>query len=381
MIPCSNPQAQYLSHRGAIDRALRDVLESGHFILGPQVKAFEREFAAYIGASHAIGVASGTDALVVTLRALGIGPGHEVITTAHTAVATVAAIELSGATPVLADIEPRYFTLDPRSVEARITPRTRAVVPVHLYGQAAELGALGALARRHGLKVVEDCAQAHGARYDGRRLGSIGDAGCYSCYPTKNLGALGDAGVIVTSDAELAARCRKLREYGWTETRDAALPGLNSRLDEVQAAVLRVKLAGLDADNDRRRALARAYGERLAGSPFVLPSVRPGASHVYHLYVVRALERDRVLSRLKDHGILAGIHYAVPVHLQTAYRGRLPGSDALPETERAAREVLSLPMFPELDASAVDSVCEALRDISGVTAEAPVSEALCLEAG
>jgi dTDP-4-amino-4,6-dideoxygalactose transaminase len=276
MITCSNPQAQYLAHQAAIDTAMRRVLESGQLIQGPAVKAFERDFAAYIGVSHAVGVANGTDALVVALRALGIRAGDEVITTAHTAVATVAAIELAGATPVFADIEPRYFTLDPAAVERAITPRTKAIVPVHLYGQGADLDAFAALARRHGLRLIEDCAQAHGALHAGRRLGSVGDVGCFSCYPTKNLGALGDGGVLVTNDAELAARCRRLREYGWNEARDAVEPGQNSRLDELQAAVLGVKLAALDADNGRRQAHAREYDRRLAGGSLTLPEVRPG---------------------------------------------------------------------------------------------------------
>jgi len=360
MITCSNPQAQYLAHQAAIDAAMRRVLESGLLIQGPAVKAFERDFAAYIGVSHAVGVANGTDALVVALRALGIGAGDEVITTAHTAVATVAAIELAGATPVFADIEPRYYTLDPAAAERAITPRTKAIVAVHLYGQGADLEAFSALARRRGLRLIEDCAQAHGALHAGRRLGSVGDVGCFSCYPTKNLGALGDGGVLVTNDAELAARCRRLREYGWNDTRDSVEPGLNSRLDELQAAVLGVKLAALDADNGRRQAHAREYDRRLAGGPFTLPEVRAGSSHVYHLYVVRARERERVLGHLREHGIAAGIHYPVPVHLQTAYRGRIAGSSALPETERAAREVLSLPMYPELPASSVEAVCNAL---------------------
>ena len=361
MIPCSNPKAQYLAHRAAIDAALRAVLDGGQLILGPEVKAFESEFAAYIGVGHAVGVANGTDAIVVALRALGVRAGDEVVTTAHTAVATVAAIELAGATPVFADIDPRTFTLDPAAVERAITPRTKAIVAVHLYGQSADIDALQALARRHGLRLVEDCAQAHGARNAGRRLGSIGDVGCYSCYPTKNLGALGDGGVLVTNDADVAARCRRLREYGWTESRDSVEPGMNSRLDELQAAVLRVKLAALDADNERRQKLAARYDAALAGTPLELPAVRPGTTHVYHLYVVRTRERARVQAHLRERGIAAGIHYAVPVHLQTAYRGRIAGAGGLPETERAALEVLSLPMYPELTLAEVDQVCAALK--------------------
>lgn len=365
MIPCSNPQAQYRAHQAGIDAAIRRVLDGNQYILGPEVRAFESEFAAYIGAEHAVGVANGTDAISIALRALGIGRGDEVITTAHTAVATVAAIELAGAVPVFADIDPRYYTLDPGSVEARITPRTRAIIAVHIYGQPADLDALVDLARRHGLKLIEDCAQCHGATYKGRRLGSIGHMAAFSCYPTKNLGALGDGGIVVTSDAELAARSRRIREYGWTEARDASLPGMNSRLDELQAAILRVKLAALDADNGRRQGLARAYDARLSGGKFAPPMVREGSSHVYHLYVVRSTKRAEVLEHLKTRGVAAGVHYAVPVHLQSAYRGRIAGSESLPETERAAREVLSLPMYPELDPEAVEIVVGALAAAPG----------------
>ena len=362
MIPCSNPKAQYLAHRSEIDAAIRRVLDSGDYILGPEVKAFESEFAAYIGAQHCIGVGSGTDALHMALRAVGIGAGDEVITAAHTAVATVAAIELAGAIPVFADIEPDYFTLDAAAVERAVSPRTRAIIPVHIYGQAADLSALAAVARRHGLRLIEDCAQAHGALLDGRRLGSFGDIACFSAYPTKNLGALGDGGMIVTSDGDLATNCRLLREYGWAERFVSHVPGFNSRLDELQAAILRVKLAHLDADNAKRRSIAAQYDESLANGPVELPRTRPSATHVYHHYVVRtkASDREAFTSRLRTQGVGTGIHYPVPVHQQPAYAARIRGAESLPETERAALEVLSLPMYPELGAEQVKAVVSAV---------------------
>jgi len=364
MILCSNPHAQYLAHREAIDQAVARVLASGRYILGDEVSSFESEFARYLGVPHAIAVASGTDALQIALRAAGVGPGDEVIAPSHTAVATVAAIELTGASPVFADIEPRYFTLDPNAVERRIGERTRAIVAVHLYGQAADLEALSAIAEKRGLFVIEDCAQSHGAAWQGRRLGSLGRFGCFSFYPTKNLGALGDGGLVATSDDALAARCRALREYGWNEQRESTLSGLNSRLDEVQAAILRAKLVHLDRDNGLRGDIARSYDAALSGGPFRLPERRSGTTHVFHQYVTRAPERDALLGSLHARGVAAGVHYPVPVHLQRAYLGRIRGSDALPETERAAREVLSLPMYPELEEPAVRAVISAMLESS-----------------
>jgi dTDP-4-amino-4,6-dideoxygalactose transaminase len=360
MIPCSNPHAQYLAHRDAIDRAVLGVLASGRYILGEEVAHFEAEFARYVGAAHAVAVANGTDAIHVALRSAGIGPGDEVIAPSHTAVATVAGIELSGATPVFADIDPTYFTLDPNAVERAASQRTRAIVAVHLYGQAADLDALGAIAERRGLVLVEDCAQAHGATLHGRRLGSIGHFGCYSFYPTKNLGAIGDGGLVATNDEKHAACARALREYGWNERRESTVAGFNSRLDELQAAILRVKLEHLDRDNALRGSIAERYDAALARGPWSLPERRAGSTHVFHQYVVRSPERDALLGSLREHGVLAGMHYPVPVHLMPGYRGRIRGCDALAETERAAREVLSLPMYPELEATAVDSVVSAM---------------------
>ena len=361
MILCANPLAQYQAHREEIDAAIRGVLERGRYILGQEVASFEAEFAAYLGVKYAIGVGSGTEALHLELRACKIGPGDEVITVSHTAVATVAAIELCGATPVLVDIEPDYFTMNPKALEAAINPRTKAIIPVHLYGQPADLAAILAVGRKHGLRVIEDCAQAHGATYNGRRVGSYGEMACFSFYPTKNLGAIGDGGMIVANDTELAGCARHLREYGWVERYVSHLSGLNSRLDEVQAAILRVKLRHLDTDNARRASLARAYDQGLAGSGLVTPNSRPEASHVYHLYVIRSRRRDELQAFLKSRDIGTLVHYPVPVHLQPAYRGRLPIGDGLPESERAAGEVLSLPMHPGLSHDDIQVVLNAVQ--------------------
>ncbi len=370
MIPAANPRAQYAAHRSEIDAAIARVLEAGRYILGEETRAFEREFAGHIGVAHGIGVGSGSEALHLALRACKIGPGDEVITVSHTAVATVSAIDLSGATPVLVDIDPDTFTLDPRQLERAITRRAKAIIPVHLYGAPADLEPIRSVARRHNLKVIEDCAQAHGATYRGKRVGAWGDLAAFSFYPTKNLGAIGDGGLVATNDAALAERVRLLREYGWSERYISSIRGWNSRLDELQAAILRVKLRYLDADNARRRSLAAIYDETL---PIGIqkPIESAGCEHVYHLYVIRHPERDRLAVYLRDKDIGTGIHYPLPIHLQPAYRGRLGGEQhrmydagSLPETERAAREVLSLPMYPELTEDQVRQVAQAIRAFS-----------------
>jgi dTDP-4-amino-4,6-dideoxygalactose transaminase len=360
MILCGNPRAQYESRRAAIDRAIKRVLEGGRYILGEEVSAFEREFADYIGVGSAIGVGSGTEALHLALAACGVGAGDEVITVAHTAVATVAAIELCGAAPVFVDIEPDYFTLNPNHLEEAITSRTKAVIPVHLYGQPADLSGIIAIAQQHGVKVIEDCAQAHGAFYSDKRVGSWGDIACFSFYPTKNLGAIGDGGAVVTNDPSLAEKVRCLREYGWESERNVSdARGWNSRLDELQAAILRVKLQFLDEDNKRRREIAALYDELLCDSDLILPRRRADATHVFHLYVVRSTERDDLLARLRGEGVGASIHYPVPVHLQPAYAGRFGEAGTLPNTERIAKEILSLPIYPELSGAEIRKVAEA----------------------
>ncbi len=361
LIPAANPHAQYLSHQAEIDVAIAAALSGNRYILGPETLAFEQEFAAYLGVAYAIGVGSGTDALHLAIRACGLGPGDEIITVAHTAVATVSAIESAGATPVLVDIDPATYTLDPNQIERAITPRTKAIIPVHLYGAAADLKPMIDLARRHQLKLIEDCAQAHGARYADRMVGSYGDVSCFSFYPTKNLGAIGDGGLIATSDPTLADNLRLLRQYGWRERYVSEIAGWNSRLDELQAAILRVKLRYLNEDNDKRRSLAAIYDEQLAGQ-VTTPIERTGTRHVYHLYVIRHPRREALMNHLRERGIGTAIHYPVPVHLQPAYRGRLGAVGSLPETELAAREIISLPVYPELREAEALTVANAIRE-------------------
>ena len=362
MIPCASPRANVEKQQDAILDAVTRVLDAGNYILGREVSAFEQEFAAYCGAAHAVGVASGTDALILTLRALGVGPGDEIVTVSHTALATIAAVIATGATPVLVDVDRRDWTIDPERVRMAITPRTKAIVPVHLYGQPADMDAMLAVGRERGIPIIEDCAQAAGATYDGRHVGSLGVAGCFSFYPTKNLGAIGDGGAVVTSDAALAARVRRLRQYGWDSERATAEPGVNSRLDEMQAAILRVKLSALDADNAARRAIATRYQRELDGLPLGRPSERPRAMHVYHLYVVTSEEREPLRRALLEEGIAAAVHYPVPGHLHRGYddRCRVPAG-GLPVTERLARTVLSLPMYPELTAEQAGLVTAAMK--------------------
>ncbi|CUW37982.1 putative aminotransferase, StrS family [Magnetospirillum sp. XM-1] len=365
MILFSNPGAQVQAHRAEIDQAIARVLDSGWYVLGREVDAFEREFAEYLGTTHAVGVNSGTDALALALRALGIGPGDQVAAPSHTAVATIAAIEMAGAEPLLIDIDPVHYTMDPVALEAAVTPRTRAVVAVHLYGQAADMDAILGIARRHGLKVVEDCAQATGGRYKGRRVGTLGDVGCFSFYPTKNLGAVGDGGAVVTGSDALAQSLRSLREYGWRGDRVSHVAGVNSRLDEIQAAILRAKLPYLDADNDRRRAIADRYGAALEGL-LARPAQRPDCHHVFHLYVVRTPGRDARIAALRDEQVGAAVHYLLAAHQQPAYLSRLAGADRLLETERAVSEIMTLPIYPELSDAQVDTVIDAVRKTARV---------------
>jgi dTDP-4-amino-4,6-dideoxygalactose transaminase len=362
-IPFLDLKAEYASIQGEINSAIADVFASGRFILGPQVEAFEREFAAFCGARHAVGVGSGTEAIHLALLACEIGAGDEVITVPNTAIATIAAIEQTGARVVLADVDLRTRTLDPAALQAAITPRTRAIVPVHLYGQPADLAPILAIARQQNLRVIEDCAQAHGALYHGRRVGSMGDLGCFSFYPTKNLGAYGDGGLVTTNDDALLDRLRLLRQYGWRERDRSVLKGLNSRLDEMQAAMLRVKLRHLDGWNARRRQLAVRYAEALQDTPLDLPFEPNGVQSVYHLYVVRSRERDLLRAYLKAEGIETLIHYPIPVHLQEAYTD-LGNSGAFPNAERLAREIFSLPLYPEMDDAVVDKVAAAIKQFA-----------------
>lgn len=367
----ADPRADTLAHGDAVRAAIERVLSGGHYIQGPEGEAFEEAFAGWLGAAHAVGTASGTDAIELGLRVLDIGPGDAVVTVSHTAVATVAAIERAGALPVLVDVDPERYTLDPDCLAALLEDlagdpgplggrRLRAVLPVHLYGQPADMPAILEICRRHGLRVIEDCAQAHGASLDGRRAGTWGDCAAFSFYPTKNLGALGDAGALVTGDAELAARARRLREYGWA-SRVSQEPGINSRLDELQAAILNAKLPHLDADNDRRCAIAEAYRAGLGSCALGLPAVAPGAHHVYHQFVVRSTQRDALQAHLRRHGIHCLVHYPMAVHQQPAYRGRLPApGPGLGHTETLVREILSLPLYPTLPDTHQERVLAAL---------------------
>jgi len=369
-IPQTDPRAAYLAQKTEIDAAIMQVLESGQYILGRAVEQFEREFAANLGLAHGIGCASGTDALELALRACGIGEGHLVFTVSHTAVASVAAIERAGAKPVLVDIEPGGFAMDPAALDAALRDappgRPAAILPVHLYGEPADLAAIGEIARAQGLRVIEDCAQSHGAVYRRRPAGSFGDIACFSFYPTKNLGALGDAGIVATADAMLAEAAREIREYGWRERYVSARSGINTRLDPIQAAVLSVKLPRLRADNERRQAIAARYDEGLSGLPIGLPRRRADTSHVFHQYVIRGKDRDRLREHLRAGSIGTGIHYPVPVHLHPAYRSRVAlGPTGLRNSEKAAGEILSLPIYPQLADDAVDRVIAEIRKFFG----------------
>lgn len=361
----ANPLANYRTFQAEIDAAVARVVCSGRYILGPETEAFEKEFARYLGVRFAIGTGSGTEALHLALRACGIGPGDQVITVSHTAVATVAAIELCGATSVLVDVDRRSLTMDPACIESALTARTKAIVPVHLYGLPADLNPILEIAHNHGLRVIEDCAQAHGAMYRERRVGAWGDIAAFSFYPTKNLGAIGDGGLVATNDTDLAEQARLLRQYGWRKRYVSEAAGWNTRLDELQAAILRAKLPGLDTDNEKRRRLANLYNQMLTDTTVTTPEEMPDRQHVYHLYAIRCLRRDALVAFLNTRGVRTLVHYPVPIHLQPAYVGRVVVVGSLAESEQAAQEVLSLPMYPELEASDVKQVAGHIREFYG----------------
>jgi dTDP-4-amino-4,6-dideoxygalactose transaminase len=356
-VPFVDLGAQYATLRDDVRGAIDTVLERGDFVLGAAVDAFEEEFAASCGVAHAVGVDSGLSALELALRALGVGPGDEVVTAANSFIASALPISNLGAVPVLVDVDEATANLDVERLEAAVGPRTTAILPVHLYGQPADMDGVLEVARRHDLRVVEDACQAHGARWRGRRAGSLGDAAAFSFYPAKNLGAYGDGGIVTTGDPDLAERIRLLRNYGSREKYRHELLGANHRLDTLQAAVLRVKLRHLDVWNEARRRIAARYDELLAGE-VVTPVRRPEAEHVYHLYVIRHPERDALRAHLEASGIATGIHYPLPIHLQPAYSGLGYARGDFPVTERLAHEILSLPMYPELDDEAVERVAE-----------------------
>lgn len=369
-VPFANLARATAALRPALSGAAARVLDSGWYLLGSEGEAFEHEFAAAVGSPHAAGVANGTDAIELALRALDIGPGDEVVTQANTCVPTVAAIERAGATPVLCDVHDSTATIDPDSLAAACGPRTRAIVPVHLYGQVGDLGAVLEIAAAHDATVVEDCAQAHLATWNGRCAGTWGRLGAFSFYPTKNLGALGDGGGVVTADAQLDERLRRLRTYGQSDRYHHVERGINSRLDELQAAILRAKLPHLRAWHERRNAIADRYARALADTP-VRPLERlPDREHAFHLYVVRAPDRDALAAALAQRGVRTLIHYPRPIHRQEAYRELAGGPVALPGAERLAGEILSLPMYPELSDAQVAHVANAARDAALAAAQA-----------
>lgn len=373
-IPQVDPHAGYQAYRAEIDDAWRRVMESGRYILGPEIEAFEREFAEYLGVPFAVATASGTDSLHLALRSLEVGPGHLVLTVSHTAVATVAAIVQCGARPLFVDIDPVSYTMDPNRLHDAIRRHRdasihaaqgilRAIVPVHLYGLPADMPAVKEIADKYDLFVVEDCAQSHGATIQGRQTGTWGDIGAFSFYPTKNLGAFGDGGMIVTRDQNLAAKCRALREYGWDHVRISRTLGMNSRLDELQAAILRVKLRHLDKDNARRWAIAAIYDRRLDKQNLVTPVTRIGSLHVYHQYAVRSPQRGLLRSELRQQGVETSIHYPLPVHQHPAFESFAGTNATLTETDRIASDVLSLPMYPQLADDQLERVVHLVNSV------------------
>lgn len=355
-------KGQYKTIEEPVLEAVHRALSEAAYINGPDVKAMEKEFGAFLGVSHSIACANGTDALHIAFRALGIGPGDEVITTAFTFVATAGTVSLTGATPVFVDIDPETFNIDPVAIEAAITPRTKAIVPVHLFGSPADMDAIMDIARRHDLPVVEDCAQSTGATYKGRMTGTIGTIGCFSFFPSKNLGCFGDGGMVVTNDAELAKRLRAIGAHGSRVKYYNEMLGFNSRLDTLQAAILRVKLPHLAAWNEGRRAAASMYAEVLAGTGVVIPQDSKTGLHVYHQYTIRHPERDRIKDHLLANGIACAVYYPVPLHEQGMYSHLGYEKGSLPHTEAAAADVLSLPMYPELTREIVEHIGKAVRE-------------------
>jgi dTDP-4-amino-4,6-dideoxygalactose transaminase len=370
MIPFLDMKARHAPRKQEFLDAIGEVIDSGDFSGGAPVAAFEGAFAAYCGTEHAVAVGNGTEALWLSLLAMGVGPGDEVITVPMTFIATVEAILMAGAMPVFVDIDERTYTMDITALEGALTPRTRAIIPVHLFGQPADMDAILAFARKHGLQVIEDAAQAHGAEYKNRKAGTLGDAGCFSFYPAKNLGALGEGGAIVTADGGLADKMRILRNHGQLQKNHHGLMGWNSRMDSIQAAILSIKLPHLDGENELRRSHARCYESGLADLPGILiPQCASDRKHVYHLYVIRVRMRELMLDDLASKGIQCGVHYPVPVHLQPACAGLGYGHGDFPVSERCAKEFLSLPIFPELAPPDIGRVVQSVKQsIAGYAA-------------
>jgi dTDP-4-amino-4,6-dideoxygalactose transaminase len=367
-VPFVDLKTQYQNIKEEVMSEIGQALDGMQLFLGKNVKTLEEEYARFCTTSDAIGVGSGTDALHIALRAYGIGQGDEVITVAHTFIATTEAIILAGAKPVFVDIDPDTYTMDVSQVEKMINGNTKAILPVHLYGQPADMDPILELARKYNLKVIEDSCQAHGAEYKGRRAGSLGDAGCFSFYFSKNLGAYGESGIITTSDAEFAARCRMIRDHGSSQKYQHSMIGFNGRLDEIQAAVLRIKLSHLDTWTENRRKLAGMYNENLPDE-FITPKEESWAKHVYHLYVIRTPERDRLKEWFDGKGIGCGMHYPIPVHMQEAWRNYGGEEYSLPVTEKITGEILSLPIYPEMSDEEIDYVCESVKEYCGTRVE------------
>ncbi len=357
MIPFGDPSASYQVHKSEIDQAIKRVLDSGRYVLGNEVEEFEKEFASFHGKDlHAIGVANGTDAIALCLRGIGLGIGDEVITPSHTAVATVAGIEQAGCTPVFADIDPKTRCITPKSIDERVTTKTRAIMPVHIYGQPAEMHSILEVAKAHNLSLIEDCSQAHGAEIQGQKVGTFADMSAYSSYPTKNLGGTGDGGVILCRSKEFAEKIKSLRQYGWNEARESIIPGFNSRLDELQAAILRVKLQHLADDNAKRRAIALSYNEAFKDLPITLPVLANTELHAMHLYVIECDRRNELMEYLRNNQIGASLHYPLAVHQHIAYAQRIRGGDNLPVTDLFYQNNLTLPMYPELSKDSIEHI-------------------------
>lgn len=360
-IPVANPLAQTQAYSQEIKDAIKDFLNSGWYVLGDFVSKFENEFATFLDSRFCVGVASGTDALILALKAVGIRPGNEVITVSHTAVATVAAIEQIGAVPVFADIDPLTRCINTSSILDMVSEKSRAIIPVHIYGQPAPMEEIMSIARHHHLSVIEDCAQAHGAEINGKKVGTFGNAAAFSFYPTKNLGALGDGGAVVTNSTEISRSVKELREYGWKERYISANPGMNSRLDEIQAAVLRVKLPHLARDTARRRYIAELYLKSIENQHLVPPTQVEDTLHAMHLFVLESENRESFRRFLKDAGIGTAVHYPKPIHKQPAYLGRIRGCDHLACTEKLYKKIVSLPMYPELTDEQVEKICTTIK--------------------
>ena len=363
-VPLLDLKTQYHQIKNEVDAAIQSVLESGQFILGPQVHQFEQNAASYLGVSYAMGVGNGTDALIIALRACGIGPGDEVITSPFTFFASAECASVLGAKPVFVDINPRTFNIDASKIEQAITPKTRAIIPVHLFGQAADMDAIMDIAKRHNLMVIEDACQAIGAEYKRKKVGTFGHAACFSFFPTKNLGTYGDGGMIVTSDAGIAERARMLRAHGSSQKYHHEMIGYNSRLDEIHAAILNVKLGHLDEWNEKRRHNANIYNVLLEGSGVIMPYVAPYAKHIYHQYVIRCADRDELADDLKAKGIGSAVYYPLPLHLQNVYKDLGYKEGDMPFAEEACKRVLALPMYPELTREQIEYVAEAVKAFS-----------------